>query len=475
MAADFSTSVVDIRFENGGTRVDNGPGAVTNIVGFEDIYLLTGSGDDIITGGAMPDEVYTGAGNDTVNLKTKPVGWVDVDDVDGQAGIDTLVAQAAEETTDMLFYAGKAGPWKVTSVSDRYHVSALNMERVNFLGGRGDDTFDITGAKGGIIQGYGRSQDKIASVDHLIADYSSYAGRIDVSVFAIGTDLPGFSISVIDRITITTGRAADQVVGLYHTDVIKTGAGNDTINPRSKQVGGFADVIDGGAGIDTLEIDVRSDPGAKYAGLGITATLHTITSNKDTVKVDADNMEIFHFQGGSGADNVTGGTRADVLVGNEGNDKLFGGGGDDELDGWAGSDLLVGGRGKDEMFGGFDGRDVFKFESILDSVVGARHDVITGMGGGADSIDRIDLATIDANTALGGNQAFKFIGAQAFHRTAGELRYANHLLQADVNGDGRADFEVSVNQNVLTTGQLHSLRHAGPVHPVRPSTLPRSW
>ena len=76
------------------------------------------------------------------------------------------------------------------------------------------------------------------------------------------------------------------------------------------------------------------------------------------------------------------------------------------------------------------------------------------MGGGADSVDKIDLATIDANTELGGNQAFKFIGAQAFHRTAGELRYANHILQAGVNGDGRADFEVSVNENVLATANF---------------------
>jgi hypothetical protein len=44
-----------------------------------------------------------------------------------------------------------------------------------------------------------------------------------------------------------------------------------------------------------------------------------------------------------------------------------------------------------------------------------------------------------------GNQKFTFIGAAAFHRIDGELRYSNHVLQGDVNGDGRADFEIFVN------------------------------
>lgn len=37
--------------------------------------------------------------------------------------------------------------------------------------------------------------------------------------------------------------------------------------------------------------------------------------------------------------------------------------------------------------------------------------------------DRIDLAPVDANFIFSGNQAFDFIGTQAFTHTAGELRY----------------------------------------------------
>ena len=63
--------------------------------------------------------------------------------------------------------------------------------------------------------------------------------------------------------------------------------------------------------------------------------------------------------------------------------------------------------------------------------------------------DLINLTSIDADTATGGNQAFAFIGTAAFSNVAGELRFenaggANWLVQGDVNGDGTSDFEILV-------------------------------
>ncbi|CAN5514629.1 hypothetical protein BH10PSE7_BH10PSE7_01070 [soil metagenome] len=452
LIADFSKPTAapwfsaNITYDTKGGNLIPGFGTIG---GFEQLSLATGTGNDEIIAGRFIDNISTGAGNDLIDPGNHPLGFVAFDVATGGTGRDTLRAHSPGDRQDILFYAGAVGDWKIGSSTNLLYIVANGMERVDFLGGGGDDTFDITGAVGGSVNGYAFSQDKVRSVDHLIADFSGYKGRIDYSVFHNGTDLPGFNIANIDRITLTTGRGDDQVVGLYHQDIINTGAGNDTINPRSKQVGGLGDVIDGGTGIDTFVIDVRSDPGARYAGLGMTATLHSITSNKDTVKVDADNMEILQFQGGTGSDHVTGGKRADLLVGNEGHDTLIGGAGDDELDGWAGNDLLFGGFGRDELFGGFDGRDVFQFKSIEESDAGANRDVITGMGGGDTSVDRIDLSVIDADTTLTGNQKFSFIRGQAFHDKAGELRYRNHILQGDVDGDGNADFEVRVNQDVL--------------------------
>jgi hypothetical protein len=63
--------------------------------------------------------------------------------------------------------------------------------------------------------------------------------------------------------------------------------------------------------------------------------------------------------------------------------------------------------------------------------------------------DLIDLSRIDANTLITGDQAFTFVGQNAFSRTAGELRYQNQagpvwLVQGDSDGDGVSDFEVFV-------------------------------
>jgi serralysin len=62
--------------------------------------------------------------------------------------------------------------------------------------------------------------------------------------------------------------------------------------------------------------------------------------------------------------------------------------------------------------------------------------------------DRIDLAQIDANARLAGNQAFDFIGTAAFSGARGQLRvevFTDALLvQGDRNGDGRADMQFAV-------------------------------
>ena len=82
------------------------------------------------------------------------------------------------------------------------------------------------------------------------------------------------------------------------------------------------------------------------------------------------------------------------------------------------------------------------FAKISDSGPGAaNHDTITDFVSGED---RIDLASIDANTTVKGDQAFSYIGSSSFSGVAGELRFANSVLASDINGDGVADFEISM-------------------------------
>ncbi|MGH6735044.1 MAG: calcium-binding protein [Methyloceanibacter sp.] len=159
---------------------------------------------------------------------------------------------------------------------------------------------------------------------------------------------------------------------------------------------------------------------------------------------------------GDGADlfNGNAGKFPVVVFGEEANDKLIGGKGNDKLDGGAGADVLTGGRGKDLLFGGAD-RDLFDFNSIKDSVRGGKRDKILDFQRGTDDID---LKGIDAHKGVSGNQKFKWIGKQDFHDKKGELRYEDKgskvIVQGDVNGDGKADFEIWVGVGALSKGDF---------------------
>ena len=134
--------------------------------------------------------------------------------------------------------------------------------------------------------------------------------------------------------------------------------------------------------------------------------------------------------GGSGNDTLTGNDAANLLKGGDGADRLSGLGGSDILDGGAGADMLLGGAGA----------DVFDFNSTQDSPSNARdtlQDFVSGT-------EHIDLRTIDANTALAGDQGFSFIGGSPFTGQIGQLNFSNGVLSGDVNGDKVADFRINV-------------------------------
>jgi Ca2+-binding RTX toxin-like protein len=161
------------------------------------------------------------------------------------------------------------------------------------------------------------------------------------------------------------------------------------------------------------------------------------------------------LKGAMGTDIMRGGAGHDGLYGMGGNDRLYGGAGNDILKGGAGNDLLKGDAGSDKLFGGAgadrlfggSGSDTFVFRSIAQSTADpAGRDTILDFS--TRQKDKIDLKDIDANTLAAGNQAFKFIGQQDFHKKAGELRYEKAggftYVEGDVNGDGSADFAIAL-------------------------------
>jgi Ca2+-binding RTX toxin-like protein len=150
-------------------------------------------------------------------------------------------------------------------------------------------------------------------------------------------------------------------------------------------------------------------------------------------------------------DRLSGGVGSDTLHGGAGNDAVFGLLGADKIFGDDGKDTLTGGWGRDALTGGA-GADRFDFNAIAESAKTATSaDIIMDF----TPADVIDLSTIDANGAAAGNGAFQWRGTAGFDHHAGQLRYlqkanaANHgldrtFIQADVNGDGNADFQIAL-------------------------------
>lgn len=148
------------------------------------------------------------------------------------------------------------------------------------------------------------------------------------------------------------------------------------------------------------------------------------------------------LSGGNGHDALGGGAGNDRLAGGSGNDSLAGASGADTLSGGAGNDRLDGGRGADILSGG-SGDDVFVFRSLGDSAPGAA-DTIRDFSPGDDLID---LAALDANGGIAGDQSFTFIGSAGYSGTAGELRSFTSAagityVSADVTGDRSTDFQI---------------------------------
>ena len=170
--------------------------------------------------------------------------------------------------------------------------------------------------------------------------------------------------------------------------------------------------------------------------------IHCNAPNENDVVVNR-GMIIGEVRLGSGNDTFNG------ITGTSGG--IFGEDGDDTLTGSTHADFLNGGSGKD-LLKGAAGADKFVFNDVLDSVLGSNHDTILDFN--HVKHDKIDLHGIDADTGTGADQAFHFIGSKGFHDVAGELRYARHLLQGDVDGNGTADFEIHVNLAQLVKGDF---------------------
>ncbi|MFO1173346.1 MAG: hypothetical protein U1E49_20555 [Hyphomicrobiaceae bacterium] len=171
---------------------------------------------------------------------------------------------------------------------------------------------------------------------------------------------------------------------------------------------------------------------------GATADLSTATFGTWGAE---DSVALF---GTAGVDTLKGSSKRDTLLGGASNDTLFGNDGNDILTGGAGRDTMTGGTGLDD----FDFNkvaEIGKTSSTRDKIIGFTH-----------LQDDIDLSTIDANGSASGDKAFTFLATKdsVFTGIRGQVRWFQintsgttndkTIIEGDVNGDEKADFQIEL-------------------------------
>lgn len=178
--------------------------------------------------------------------------------------------------------------------------------------------------------------------------------------------------------TVNGGTGRDTLFGGAGKDTMNGGAGDDFIMVTSMaELAG--DVIDGGSGVDTLNLSFTT----QSAAVTFTGKDPILVNALGTAKITG--VEQYLISGGSGADKLTGYLLSDTLVGGKGADTLKGLDGFDFLQGGEGDDLISGGNDGDFLTGDA-GNDTINGDAGADFVQGgAGTDTING-GNGDDTL-----------------------------------------------------------------------------------------
>lgn len=393
---------------SGGDAAGDAISLFENITGSAFADVLTGDGAvNIIRGGGgndtldgnsgqtTTDFLFGDAGNDTFLM----TGSSYISNVDGGADTDTLdlsghnYSHVVNLATGVFIEGGVNAT--ITDVENIIGSSSINTltgdgnandidgggNTDSIFGGGGNDT--LTGGAGvdsvdggaddDLIKGSSGADILIGGTGNDTLSYSSSAAGVTVNLgtsTVSGGDAAGDTVSLFENVT---GSAfADILIANTATNIIRGGAGNDTIyassGPASTDslfgeagndlflVTGTSSIsnFDGGSALD--KIDVSGVTSAAYninlgtgvinqIGSGPTGTISAVEDIVGTASNDT-------FTGDHLSNSIVGGGGSDTILGAAGDDTLTGGAGVDSIDGGSGYDVLTGGAGADTVNGG---------------------------------------------------------------------------------------------------------------------------
>ena len=388
------------------------------------------NGNNVLSSHAtIADAVAAAATGDTIDI---PAG-----DYAGEGNV--LV------TVDGLIFRGPAGAVNVSLLLDAGVLTATAEGAADFAIAGGADDNTLTGASGNDTLDGGAGDDIMAGgvgddvyyVDSVLDVVTELAGEgIDhvmssLASYTLGDFIENGTTTALGN-SLLIGNSLDNTLTATNGATLQGRGGDDTLmgsDDDDRLIGGGGnDLMMGGEGNDKYLVATAGD-----------MIVDTGSSDQDLVispRVDIDLNDFTGVEWGR----LTGSLDLNI-TGDAGDNRLFGNSGENEVTGGLGADILIGGAGNDRfVFNSTDDSTLANLDRIIDFEQGT----VAGPG------DLIDLLNIDSIEG-GRNNAFTFIGTDAFSNTAGELRYtfvgANTHVQADTDGDGVADFELRIMGN----------------------------
>jgi serralysin len=419
--------------------------------------VIGGAGNDFIYGNEADNRLEGGAGNDYLDgdfgndrLMLQGGGW---DTARGGPGADIIYFGATFDGNDAAHGDGGAdvlvlqGNYPSLSLDE---LSLVEVETLSLLSGKD--------ARFGDFSGGSYDYDITTSISNV-----PYGERLTVNaaLLTLGEDFTFNGSAELDgRFLIYAGQGQDRLTG---------GAGVDWFFFGESGRYAAGDTVDGGGDSDNLIIR------GNYTGANAITFAANSFDNVETLTLMTGTDLRFAGGGVNYAYDITlvdGNVRAgqtltinggqltstevmtlDTSAETDGHFRIFGSAGQDFILAGQGNDLIYGGRGKDELTGN-GGNDTFRFDDVwgeAESAVGNADKILDFTSGQ----DLIDLALIDANSTIAGDQAFTF-KADGLFTGAGQLRVLSSgngswFVEGDINGDGAADFQIEVFSPVVLT------------------------
>ncbi|MEH6825141.1 MAG: calcium-binding protein, partial [Motiliproteus sp.] len=344
---------------------------------------------DVLDGGAGADTMAGYYGNDTYYVDNAGDTVVE----NANQGTDTAIASvdyALGDNVENLTLSGTAGLNGTGNASANLLVGNAGSNVLTGLagddtlngqqgadtmsGGTGNDTYYVDNAGDVVTENANEGTDTVntgvdyaldANVENAVlnaSDITVTGNALDnhytVNSNATTSTIVEAAAGGTDTVTVQghyKGYALDaNVENLVMTGYQTTATGNDLDNSISTTYGstGSHDVLDGGAGADTMAGYYGND--TYYVDNAGDTVVENANQGTDTViaSVDyalGDNVENLTLSGTAGL-NGTGNASANVLVGNAGSNVLTGLAGDDTLNGQQGADTMSGGTGNDTYY-----------------------------------------------------------------------------------------------------------------------------